>query len=393
MLDLKRNRIAVCKTESERPLLIGIITLNDSLVESCRDCFESLPAPGYQVEQHRSSDIEGHCDIYVWDRESIGRVPTALTEHNSSVKIVVINKTSLSSLRRELGHDDFDHVRNPISGRSLKAAFSRALSRVLFARLDRDEIVQQPFEANRSIQEYQEDRNNFVERVTHDVCVPLTAVQGYCGLLLAGQLGTLNADQVQVLERMKRGLAKLWKSVEALDGLGQPTQMSTRLKLKNSTFEECLQQAVDEVVPMLESKQITIKLEIEPATGRFWLDSQKIQQVVFNLLNNSCKVSPCGSSITVRGHQDSSTAYQVDIVDSGFEVADSDIETIFDEHAPCNHSRDRAGAGLGLAICRTIVEAHNGKIWASSNSEGTTFSLLLPTADAGQESHLSRMAV
>jgi signal transduction histidine kinase len=274
---------------------------------------------------------------------------------------------------------------------------------------ERDEILQELFEAKRKLQDYEQDRSNFAARVIHDVCVPLTAVQGYCGLLLAGELGTLNADQTQVIERMHRGLGKLWMSVEVIDDLGQPDQMSTRLKLGNATFEECLRQAMHEVLPVLEKNQISIKLEIEPPSGPLWLDSQKIEQVLVNLLTNSCKSSPRGSSVTVRARsvatadlsegnspgamEESSKAYQIDIIDSGSEVDAECIDKMFDEHASRNDPMDRTGSGLGLAFCRMIVTAHKGHIWACPNGHGTTFSLLLPVPEAILESQLSRMAV
>jgi len=263
---------------------------------------------------------------------------------------------------------------------------------------------------------YGTDRSNFAARVIHDVCIPLTAVQGYCGLLLSGQLGPLNPDQTQALELMQRGLGKLWKSVETIDGLGQPAQMSTRLKLGNAVFQQCLQQAVSEVLPVLEKKEISLKLEIEPPNGRLRLDSQKIEQVLVNLLENSCKSSPRGSSITVRARTvaaedlskedlsktglpvtlaESQETYRVDIIDSGSQADPDDIRKMFDEDASCGDPTGRAGSGLGLSICRLIVLAHKGHIWSCANSpgHGTTFSLLLPLAEAILESRRSRIAV
>lgn len=419
MLDLKRNEIAAVNGKPERLVFVCVISTNDSLAGDCHDCLTKLRSAGYRLEQHRDSDVPEVYDIYVWDRDTIPTVPAAVNAHNSSAKIVIVNKTSLSSLRREIHHTEFTYLRSPVTTPSLKEALSRAITRLQPVHAernglsqqqrDRDEILQELFEAKRKLQDYEQDRSNFAARVEYDVCVPLTAVQGYCGLLLASQLGTLNSDQTQALERMQHGLGKLWKSVEAIGGLGQPAQMGTRLKLGNAAFEECLQEAVHEVLPVLEKKQISIRLDIEPPSQPLCFDSRKMEQVLVNLLENSCKFSPRSSSITVRARTvragdlsnaasletvaESPEAYRVDISDSGAEVGAECIQEMFDEHASCGSPTDRAGRGLGLAFCRMIVKAHKGKIWATSNSQGTTFSLLLPAANATLKSHPSQIAV
>jgi signal transduction histidine kinase len=298
--------------------------------------------------------------------------------------------------------------RNELAARNVQTE-RPLLSSVKESSRDRDEILQELFETRQRLQACEQERNNFAARITHDVYIPLTAVQGYCSLLLAGQVGTLNPEQTEVVDRMERGLQKLWNSVEVIDNLRQPAQMSTRLRLGNANFEECLQKAIQEVAPALEKKEIVVKVSVEPPSGRLSLDCQKTQQVLVTLLENSCRFSPRGSSIAVRARSvtsedlskvstptkvpESWNAYRIDIIDAGSEVRPEDLPEMFHEHAACRGAR--AGHGLALATSRMIVTAHGGQIWAASNGQGTTFSLLLPTANAiqVQELHLSRMAV
>jgi hypothetical protein len=180
MPDLKRNRNAARNAEPERPVLICVISRADSLAVSCRECFETILTSAFRVEQHRSATVYDGYHIYLWDRETVPVVPPALTERGSSAKIIVANNTSLS-LRREVGHEEFTLLRNPISMRSLKAVVSRALH---------SEILKQPFETTRALHEYQPDRHNRAARFAHYPSIPLTTVRGYCGLLLDGQSGS-----------------------------------------------------------------------------------------------------------------------------------------------------------------------------------------------------------
>jgi two-component system clock-associated histidine kinase SasA len=134
--------------------------------------------------------------------------------------------------------------------------------------------------------------------------------------------------------------------------------------------------------------------------------------VLINLLDNACKFTPKYGSIEVRGYPffwerraklktaisngerrtsrlQAPNAFRVDICDSGPGVPPENLEKIFEEYTSYSGGQDRSGGGLGLAICKFILNSHEGQVWAESAERGSTFSFVLPFVQ--QEAHLTLM--
>ncbi|MGC8793987.1 MAG: sensor histidine kinase, partial [Bryobacteraceae bacterium] len=165
----------------------------------------------------------------------------------------------------------------------------------------------------------------------------------------------------------------------------------------------CVEQALAEILPLAEEKNLSLTVNLEPAGRPLVADPYQIEQVLLNLLDNACKFTPKNGVIEVRGYpwlwerRDGvraqvagrerrgirsalPNAYRVEIRDSGPGVAEHLIEGMFREYSPFGGTRDRSGGGLGLAICKMIVEAHRGDIFAYNSPEGFTFAFVLPFA-------------
>jgi signal transduction histidine kinase len=257
-------------------------------------------------------------------------------------------------------------------------------------KLDRDRILQQLLETNLILREHDQDRTNFLARSIHDIRVPLTAIQGYCGMLLAGQVGTIDLEQTRILERMQRSVSRLCRLVEAMMDLGTGSPSANNLTLEPANIEACAHQAVYEILPSVQRKQIRLRVDVESPTGVLLFDPGQLEQVLTNLLDNACKFTPKGGEINIRGRSittqglggigsaESTAAYRVDVTDTGGGVDPDHVEQIFDEHTSYGDSMDRSGSGLGLAICRMIIHAHNGRIWTDPATKGASFSFVLP---------------
>jgi signal transduction histidine kinase len=256
-------------------------------------------------------------------------------------------------------------------------------------RLNHDRIK---IQANPRLHEPDQDRTNFLRRAIHDLRVPLMATQGYCDLFLAGQLGPLDPEQTRILEKMQRSLCRLHRLTEAMMDLGTGSLITNKLRLEHAGIEACVQQAVHEVLPVVEGKQIRLNVDVQAPNGAMVFDSGQLEQVLVNLLDNACKFTPRRGSITVGGRSitaaglgeiglpEATAGYRIDITDTGRGIDAALIEQIFDEHTSYSAPMDRSSWGLGLAICRMIIQAHGGRIWANSNTQGASFSFVLPLA-------------
>ena len=379
-------------------LSIYVISADQALVELCRGVLDQLGLHRGDLRVSASGVVADGTDICIWDAESIPKLPAAMFASDHTTKLVIVRRALLPSVRDKLPPQaKFLFLLSPVSKLTLRVFLESVIARresggtAIENSGQRDVILQKLLETNWKLQEYDTERTCFLTRAVHDVRTPIMAIQGYCGLLLAGQFGAMNDDQTQILLRMQRSVERLGRLAEAMMELGMGEKAGTKLKLENACLESCVNQAVHEILPIAQQKQIDVDLELAPSMAPLLFDPSQIEQVLVNLLDNGCKFTPRRGSIRIRGysvHPDGDTeetqfgGYRLDIHDTGPGISGDRIEHVFDEYASYGGPTDRSGAGLGLAICRLIVSAHSGRIWATSQGSGTTISVLLPYSRA-----------
>jgi two-component system clock-associated histidine kinase SasA len=171
-------------------------------------------------------------------------------------------------------------------------------------------------------------------------------------------------------------------------------------------MRDCVHQALHEVALSLEEKRISVRAAIEPTPKGLVFDKSQIEQALVNLLDNACKFTPRNGAIEIRGYpffwerrvcraasldpsmdrrvQQTGTpnSFRVDIRDSGPGIPTAHVVKIFEEYTSYSGGQDRSGGGLGLAICRMVLQQHGGHIWAESQAAGAVFSFVLPMQPA-----------
>jgi len=191
------------------------------------------------------------------------------------------------------------------------------------------------------------------------------------------------------MHRSSKRLARLGSGMFELSvhGRVQPT-----LQLAPGDIESCVNQALHEVSALVQEKQLQMVSRIRPPQKTMFIDSQQIEQLLINLLENACKFTPRSGEVDIHGRsvnwdpklpgskhsEGHPNAYRVDIKDSGQGIEPALLETIFEQYTSYAGPNDRSGGGLGLAICKLVVSAHGGRIWATSSKQGAMFSLVLP---------------
>jgi len=276
---------------------------------------------------------------------------------------------------RQLWASRFDHPREAAALRS-----------------DRDELLQHLLQANLRLQQYDQERTNFLARALHDLRTPLTSLRGICGLLLEGEVGPLNAQQRELLERLQSSAARLGRMSSGMFELSVQGRVQRAPQLEASDIAKCVSRALQEVCSLVQEKQLNVISHVVPAPKTMFMESQQIEQLLINLLENACKFTPRNGRIDVYGDtvswdfdhsttkssSESPNAYRIDIRDSGPGIAPAMLDAIFEQYTSLGGGDDRSRCGLGLAICKLAATAHGGRIWASSASDGATFSLVLP---------------
>ncbi len=374
------------------------------VVSECPDSYLSLDKNS-RVTLIRSNPGETvpQADVYVWDFESESDLQAHIFARDSAQHLLLVDAKSLE--RASSLSQSACILLKPVSAVTLRAFVELALKtwelrqearEAENLRLDRAALLQYVLEVNLKLQEYDQERSNFLARAIHDFRAPLTALHGYCGLLAEGKLGPVNVGQRDLLERMRystRRLTRLASGTLELLTQGRLNRVPDR---NSGDIEEAVDQALHDVYPLILDKQIEVDVQVEPASKELLFEPEQIQQVLINLLENSSKFTPRGGKVTIRGyvvHEDADRrgltshmppgtcdGYRVDILDSGPGVPTHLAEKVFEQYATYAGTGDRSGGGLGLAICRAIVVAHGGVIWTTPGREGGRFSFILPAA-------------
>jgi len=345
-------------------------------------------------------------DLYIWDFDPDSRLSSQVGPHLSKYLFLVARK-DVAKFHNWLGRTDVTILLKPITRATLSAflglavsAHADRLSAATGLRAHRDEILQCLIQANLKLQEFDQERTNFLARALHDFRAPLTAISGYCDLLLNSALGPLREDQNEVLRRMNRSAKRLSRMAWAMFQLSIGRHVNVSLDLLEGDIQECVEQALHEVTPLAAGKDISISLDFDPATTLLYFDPGLIEQALVNLLDNACRFTPKSGGIEVRGYpsfwerraahgalppaterrrqnSERPNAYRIDIQNYGPSIPKEHLEDIFAEYT-YSGGQDRSGGGLSLAICRMILARHDGRVWAENRDTGPVFSFVLP---------------
>ena len=221
-------------------------------------------------------------------------------------------------------------------------------------------------------------KTEFISTVSHELRTPVTAIRGALGLVSAdlnGQVDEKTANLIRIARSNSERLVKLVNDILDLDRLGSGRE---RMMMRQVLLADIVSQAVDNMTPVAEAagvKLIHSSLQLE-IVG----DSDRLLQVITNLISNAVKFSPHGSTISIVLSPESH-GVTLSVVDPGRGIPADKLETIFDrfQQVDSSDSRQKGGTGLGLAICKAIVQQHSGRIWAERNpGGGSTFRVFLP---------------
>ncbi|MBD2358236.1 PAS domain S-box protein [Tolypothrix sp. FACHB-123] len=228
------------------------------------------------------------------------------------------------------------------------------------------------------LQKVEQIKSEFIGIVSHELRTPLTAIRASLGLLNSGIYDNRPDKFRRMIEIAAIDSDRLVRLVN--DILDLERLESGRCVLDKTTCgaAELIEQAVQGVKAIAQQQNITFN--IYPTDAQVWAAADAIIQTLNNLLSNALKFSPANSTITISVHQQvEHVLFQIS--DRGRGIPADKLEAIFGrfQQVDASDSRDKGGTGLGLAICRSIIDQHNGQIWAESTpGEGSTFFFTLP---------------
>jgi len=257
----------------------------------------------------------------------------------------------------------------------------------------RDELLQAERGARMEAQRATRMKDEFLATLSHELRTPLSAILGWTQVLRrAGSSGKpVDLERaVDVIERNARAQVKL---IDDLLDLSRIMAGKIRLDAQPIPLLDVVQAAVDSARPAAEAKNLRLAARLDPAASTVLGDSGRLQQVVWNLLTNAIKFTPDGGQVQIDVQRVGSRV-ELTVSDTGIGIPANFLPQVFDRFSQNDSSTTRAfgGLGLGLAICRQLVELHGGTIRAASAGEGqgASFVVDLPMAHVQLEAEAAQ---
>ncbi len=221
-------------------------------------------------------------------------------------------------------------------------------------------------------------KSEFVTTVSHDLRSPLTAIMGYSELI--ERSGPLTEQQLDFVRRVQFSVGQITDLVKALLDLGR-IEAGLDTGKENARLAVLANYAVEYLRGAAEAKKLTLEVDLPADLPMVTGVPLRLRQLVGNLVENAIKYTPAGGRVWVRGWaEDEQIILQVG--DTGLGIPPADQPYLFDKFFRArNVPAEVSGTGLGLSIVKSIVDAHDGRIWVDSDlGEGTTFTVVLPSA-------------
>ncbi|MFB3119205.1 MAG: ATP-binding protein [Stenotrophomonas maltophilia] len=240
---------------------------------------------------------------------------------------------------------------------------------------------------NEELEEASRAKTHILSTATHELKTPLTSIIGYIDIILMRQnkVGPLNEKQQRYLQTAQRNSYRLKSLVDDLLDISRIESGGLELTPAELELWPEIEEIVTGMQTQINDKDIDLVLDIPQEICPVLADKLRLGQVISNLLSNACKYSPQGARVTIRAREEDA-GVRIDVSDTGIGISPEDQDRLFTKFFRADNSstREVSGSGLGLYITKHLIEAHGGRIWASSQiGQGTTFSITWPKT--GQE--------
>jgi signal transduction histidine kinase len=233
-------------------------------------------------------------------------------------------------------------------------------------------------------------RRELVANVSHELKTPISALRAHLENLLDG-VEEPNPETLQVMLVQSERLGRL---VDELLDLSKLETGDVPLEREPVELAPLVAQVLSEIEVARPERGATVRQDLPGDLPPVFADRERVHQVLFNLLDNAVRLTQAGGHVTVTAARHDGSV-DVTVADTGPGISPEDLPRVFERfyRVDASRSRDDGGTGIGLAIARSVVEAHGGRIWADSEpGKGSTFTFELPVAAEGEPSRQARIA-
>ena len=349
----------------------------ENLVENAGDAIISTDTEDRILSWNLGAEV-----IFGYSKEeAVGQSLAVLLPPGRSIELEEIrNKVRLTGVIRSL---EVRRIRR--DGRIIDASLAVSPIRdkddnvIGFLHLAKDVTEKKRYEQR--LKELDKMKSDFVSSVSHELGTPLTAIKGSVDNMLDGVIGELNEKQIAYLTRIKSNADRLARLINDLLDLSRIEAGKIDLRPTNLSLVTLIKEVAESLRPVAAEKLISLDIASRDPAVMAWADRDKVTQVLMNLIGNALKFTPPHGKVTIAVGRNGDQWVRVSVADTGPGIPTEEINKIFDKFYQIAQSgrQKTKGTGLGLTICKDLVEMQGGKIWVESESgKGSTFAFTLP---------------
>lgn len=275
----------------------------------------------------------------------------------------------------------------------------QTLARQVSLPLENASLYEEIKNTNTKLEKLERLKSEFISIVSHELRTPLTAIKNSLEICLSGKAGEVNAIADKFLNMAKRNVTRLSGIINDLLDLSKVEAGKMDFKFEKSNINTPVEFIKNTFENVAKDKNINIIFDKDEDIAHTYIDNQRIEQVVSNLVSNAIKFTNSGGNIIIKTENIKledldktklligenpifyDTYVKVSVTDSGIGIAQEDLQKVFDQFQQIENSLNRknGGTGLGLPIAKQLIESHRGFIWVESElNRGTTFAFVIP---------------
>ncbi len=231
-----------------------------------------------------------------------------------------------------------------------------------------------------SQKELEQMKSNFLSVVSHELRTPLHSIKGFVDIILMGKTGEINDLQRDFLTTVQQSTSNLQRMIEDLLEFSRMEAGRIKLKPEMISVYGVAEKVVEQLAPLAQESNLKLFNRVPEEIALIEEEPLRIQQVLTNLISNAIKFTPANGAVSVLA-RDIGEQVQISVQDTGIGIPEAEQAKGFQRVSQVDSSAARSyrGTGLGLTICKFIVEYHHGRIWVESQEgQGSTFHFVLP---------------
>jgi signal transduction histidine kinase len=221
-------------------------------------------------------------------------------------------------------------------------------------------------------------KNEFIAVASHEMRTPMTSIKGSLELLLGGYAGELPPEATELLGISLTAVDRLVRLINDLLDISKIESGKMEFHVDRLDVTECVRKSMRSLRSLAEAHRVSIRAEPAGELPLVLADRDRLEQVITNLLSNALKYSPADSIVSIEAHAVENMV-RVSVGDQGPGIPSDQLERVFDRFHQLAGAKK--GSGLGLTICRALIEQQRGRIWAESEpGRGARFHFEVPVA-------------